>query len=189
MIERAERSGGEHDVVERAPGLDSFDELASGGDGSEEKIAYGIGHNWIIDLFPRFWVAPLRLRLPGAHDPVPGVPDGFLDLLPRGWLRATMLVAVPAPPKVGLRLIPIPSRVVLRGLEAVTKTRAEAIVIVRSQGIGTAGKVFVPVIILGLPGSLPRGILDRRNTVEGIRFRHGGSLPNKETVVIATGSF
>jgi hypothetical protein len=126
-------------------------------------------------LFPGFWVTALRVLLAGAYDPVPGVPDGLLDLLPGGWFRTTMLVAVPAPANVGFRFLPVPAKVVLRRLETIAEGGTETIVKVRAQRVGTAAEVLEPVIVLGFPGGLPGGILERRNTVEGIRFRHGVS--------------
>jgi hypothetical protein len=75
----------------------------------------------------------------------------------------------------------------LSGLEPVAVGRPKPIVIIRPQGVGTAGKVLGPIVVLGLPGSLPVGIFYWGNAIEGIRVRHGilsseGNSSGKDSV-------
>src|SRR5215207_6891287 len=112
-------------------------------------------------LLPGLCVTPLRVGLASTHHPVPGVANCVLDLLPRGGGLTPMLVAIPAPPQIGLGLVPPSSQVMLGRLEAIAICGTKPVVVIRSQGVGAAGEVLVPVIVLGFPGSSPGLVLGR----------------------------
>ena len=66
-----------------------------------------------------------------------------------------MLVPLPALPQIGLGIVPGAAHTVSGRLESVAVGGAEAIVVVSPEGVGAAGEVLGPVVVLGFPAGQP----------------------------------
>src|SRR6476661_4123174 len=77
------------------------------------------------------------------RDPIPGIADRLLDLIPGGLILTTMLVALPPAPEIGFSIIPAAARVVLGRLESIPIRWTESIEIIGTQDVRPAREVLL----------------------------------------------
>src|SRR6266545_4497658 len=88
-----------------------------------------------------------------SGDPIPGIPDGVLDVLPRRAAGTLALEPVPSSPQVLLYLFPAPPHAVQAGLVAVPVCRPKLVVAAPSR-VGSRRKLLLPLDVLFHPGSV-----------------------------------